>query len=753
MTVMCSLEELRLSLRLKLRKILAAALVALWVTAWLTRPPLLETASYSKEILDRGGRLLRLKLSGDEKYRVYTSLASLPRDLVEGVLAREDRYFYFHPGVNPVSLLRAFNSTYLKSERRIGASTITMQLARMTSTRGSKTVSGKFVQMASALYMEAVYSKDEILEAYLNLLPYGGNIEGVGAAALVLFRKAPSDLSSEEMAHLAGIPQDPNSHNAEASFAIGRLPFAAPHFVNLGLERGQGNPESRLTLSLDRGLQRLVELKLQAHLDKNRDGVNNGAVMVLDHRSMEVLALVGSGGFFDQDIGGQINGAVTPRSPGSALKPFVYALAMDQGLIHPLSLLKDSPASFGGFDPENFDQKFFGPLSATEALVQSRNVPAVQLSSELVAPTFYEFLRAAGIRIPRPPEYYGLALGLGAAEVTMEDLIALYAMLANGGEWRAPRIFLNQKLGPAHRLLSREAAFMTLAMLRENPRSGNRLLEKLAVEAVPLAWKTGTSAGFRDAWTVGLVGPYVVAVWLGNFNNEGNAALVGREIAAPLFFSLADGLRPRVREPSAWTSPLGLNLKRVEVCGISGQLPGPHCHAHKKTWFVPGTSPIGECTIHREILVSRATGERACDERLAGLRREVREFWPSDLLQLFRAAGLARRTPPPFARDCKVDVTQNFGVAPAIVSPRKAVTYTLRVVAERREQSQERIAFSAIADGDVSTLHWFVDSTYLGKSEPSQPLFWSPKAGRHVVRVSDDLGRSDSRSIDVRITR
>ncbi|MGE4131281.1 MAG: penicillin-binding protein 1C [Bdellovibrionales bacterium] len=723
-----------------------------WGGRWIS-PPILESVSFSKEILDREGNLLRLTLSGDEKYRVFTALDQIPAAWIKEVLAQEDRYFFYHPGINPISLLRALKTTYWAGDKRVGASTLTMQLARLRSTRGSKTILGKIYQMVGALRLEVFHSKREILEAYLNLIPFGANIEGVGAASRVLFGRPPQLLGPSEMAQLVRIPQDPSQHTPLAVQAIRKLPFLAPHLVETVLSRLSSARPSQVTLTLDRDLQILAEKKMRSYLASLRDkGVNNGALMITHHETMEVLAMVGSGDFFNDEIGGQINGTVIFRSPGSALKPLVYAMAMDQGLIHPLTLLKDSPSSFGAFDPENFDRKFLGPVSAKEALITSRNVPAIHLTSLLKQPSFYDMLKNLGVKRLREPEHYGLALSLGGAEVTMEDLVKIYALLANGGELRDLHYFLKQKTVRGPTLVSAEAAFMTLNILSENPRSDRPGFDSLIRDAVPTAWKTGTSNGFRDAWTVGLVGPYVVSVWLGNFNNDSNPALVGRDLASPLFFNLADGLRGKITQPPGWTSLVGLNVKKVEVCGISGHLPGPHCRAHKKTWFIPGTSPISKCDIHREVLITKA-GQRACDETREGLHREVYEFWPSDLLSLFQAAGLPRRTPPAFMAECKVQETRNFGVPPKIISPRMGVTYSLRVVVGRGEERAEKIPLSAVSDGDVKRLHWFVGSNYIGQSDPAHPLFWVPTPGHHIVRVSDDLGRSDSRPVDVRVTR
>jgi penicillin-binding protein 1C len=784
-----SLKKLALSL------ILLAVLIGSVATARIFKTPLIDARNGSKQVVDRRGALLRMTLSGDEKYRLFTPLQDIPASAVEAVLMHEDRYFYFHPGVNPWSLAKAGVSTYLRGSRRIGGSTLTMQLARMTSTRGSKTITGKIHQVFRALYLEALYSKDEILEAYLNLLSYGGNIEGIGTASEIYFRKNASQMTLPEVLTLAVIPQNPNVRKTRGSGVLKEsrsrlaaswlkvhpedkialssldvtlesksmkeLPFKAPHFVERVLSQSQGPEFSRISkieTSLDSSLQRLVELKVDAYVRaKSAIGIKNATVMVVDTRSMEVVAHVGSANYFDSTIQGQVNGAQAQRSPGSTLKPFVYGLAIDQGLIHPLTLMKDTPMSFGGFDPENFDRKFAGPLSATEALISSRNVPAVYLTSQLEKPSLYQFLKATGAVLRHEPKYYGLALSLGGAELSMEEIIRMYAMLANKGELKSLKwSHAVNETAPApagRKLLSSEASFLVLDMLRQNPREDQRFVDGLLRDSRPVAWKTGTSHGFRDAWTFGLIGPYAVGVWLGNFNGDENPSLIGREMAAPLFFNLVDGLKSQASVETAWLSTRDLNLKKVKVCTVSGLFPNAHCKHGTDTWFIPGKSPIAKCNVHREIKVDAASGLRLCEENGRIFKRETFEFWPSDLLMVFKTAGIPRKTPPSYVAGCEKSATESQGVKPTITSPRKDVSYTYRVEETRDVASEDRIPFAAVADGDAHVLHWFVGAEYVGKTSADKPFLWKAKVGHHIVRVVDDLGRSDSRAIDVKASR
>ncbi len=411
---------------------------------------------------------MRISLSKDDKYRIYTPINEIPPQFIEAVLLYEDKYFYSHCGINPISLLKAFYFTYLKNGRKIGASTITMQVARIRFGINSGTILGKLYQIIKAMHLELHYSKNEILEAYLNLIPYGGNIEGVAAASYIYFGRELKNLNLLDILSLAIIPQNPvkkapsiigdetskafkarkylfskwlekhpkdiiysNLFNLPIKFnQTKNLPFIAPHFTLDTL--AQNSSVKDIFTTIDKNLQTILETQIRLYINAHRKyGVTNAAAMLVDFTNMEVLASVGSGDFFDADIEGQINGTKSYRSPGSTLKPFVYALAFDQSLIHPLTLLKDSPIHYNNYKPENFDSSFTGGLSAGESLIKSRNIPVIFLASKLKNPNFYEFLRQAKIAKLREPEIYGLSMVLGAVEVNMEELVKLYAMLAN----------------------------------------------------------------------------------------------------------------------------------------------------------------------------------------------------------------------------------------------------------------------------------------------------------------------------------
>jgi penicillin-binding protein 1C len=739
--------------------------------------PLSSRVALSRAIYARGGELLRMTLADDEQYRLWTPLSAISPLSVRATLSYEDRWFRYHPGVNPIALVRAAAS-FFSGGRRVGGSTLTMQLARRLYDIDSRRPLGKLQQIAGALWLEARYGKDELLEAYLNLAPFGGNVEGIGAASLVYFGKPANRLSLPEALSLALLPQNPNQRatamragvsdfsalrerlgrrmlarwpdsgdarllRLAASLRGGDLPFLAPHFVDEILSE-HGDGDRRTTLDLP--LQRLVERQVRRFIESaTRVGVDNAAALLVDTRDMGVRALIGSADFFDGHIAGQVNGTRGRRSPGSVLKPFAYALGLEQGVIHPHSILRDAPVSFSAYSPENFDGRFAGPLTAADALVRSRNIPALLVAAKLDHPTYFQFLTSAGVELPQPENHYGLGLVLGTGEVTMQEVATLYAMLAHGGRLQPLRRVAVDATTTGVRLLSEEASWLVLDMLTRNPRPTSPRLPT-ADNPSPVPWKTGTSWGFRDAWSAGLVGPYVLVVWVGDFSGRSNPEFVGAKTAAPLFFSIVDALDAHER---GLPSPIGARPRgvvKLAVCGESGQLPGPHCSHKRSTWFIAGRSPNTPCEIHRAFDIETASGRRICSARPHGpTHEEVFEVWPTDMLKLWAAAGLPRRTPPSLAPGCEAEQDAP-GAPPRITSPLSGVAYTLRP-----GKGNDTLAFLAETDGDAHEVFWYVGRRFAGRAPSGRPWLWKMEPGTFVVRAVDDRGRSEAQTLRVEV--
>src|SRR6266404_4004901 len=738
----------------------------------LPKPPLLDGISFSQCVRDRNGKLLRLTLSTDQKFRIWTPLQKISPDLINATLSYEDKYYARHPGVNPIALARCAIELIRFHRATAGGSTITMQVARLRFHLHTRTISGKTEQILRALELERNYSKNEILEAYLNLAPYGRNIEGIGAASLIYFDKPAAQLSGPESVALSVIPQSPSRralfaerdnrsvNQAQLNWydrtqsdvrALSGREFRArmqrdgkllaPHFVQQVLEKSQSREEIVTTLDLEK--QQAIERRITDYIVWSRNrGFENAAAMLIDTQTMDVLAQVGSADFDKIDIKGQVDGTRMTRSPGSTLKPFVYALALEQGLIHPLSILADAPRSFGEYNPENFDREFLGPIRAGDALARSRNVPAVELASHLAHPTLYQFLSTADVRLSKAESFYGLALPLGGAEVSLQDLVRLYAALANNGELRPLRFTARDCIAKPKRILSPEAAFLTLEMLGNVPRPEMSCAD--GNHSARVYWKTGTSHGFRDAWSIAVFDHYALGVWVGNFDGRANPAFVGRTAAAPLLFQIIDSLRAAWPEPTVpHQPPPGANLKRVEFCALSGDLPNRFCTQHVEGWFIPGVSPIKTCDVHREVLIDVASGLRVpLDDGTRQLKREVYEFWPGDFLTLFEQAGIPRRVPPPFLPDTGSELASRVGQKPIIVSPNSKEILLI---------SKKTIPLRARTDADVREIFWFAGKQFVGKAAPNQVLEWTAVAGDYEVTALDDHGRAGSHSVVVQI--
>lgn len=738
------------------------AAIAIACLIFSPKPPLLEGVNFGGMVLDSRGGMLKLGLAPDEKYRIRIKLDDVAPEAIHSLVQYEDKYFYQHPGVNPLSMLRAL----VRSAGRVkcpGASTITMQVARLRYNLKTSSLGGKLIQIWHALVLERHYSKQEILEAYFNLAPYGGNIEGIEAAARIYFNKSACQLTDSEAHALTVVPQNPAARNpafgrdfnkacfmlehiigqmdAEPQFMGAslnvrkpcNLPFFAPH---VSLELLRSSATTKINTGIERDLQVLLEKSLRNFTARGkRFGIENAAAILVDTRTMNVAALAGSADFFNKTISGQIDGSNARRSPGSTLKPFIYALALEQGIIHPMTILPDSPRSWGGYDPENFDRNFRGPLPAHEALKGSRNLPAIYLTEQIAYPGLYGFLKKAGINLAHGPEYYGLALALGGAEVTMRELASLYAMLANRGLWQPLRLDMNTKILKPQRMLSPEAAWLALWMLdRQETCVSSRGRQ------IPLYCKTGTSNGLRDAWTAGIVGHYVLVVWAGNFDNRSNPYLVGAKTALPLFQEIANALGSMRNLNDILEDKSGLNLEDANFCISTGDFDNGHCGAVAAAKYIPGVSPIKDSGILRPILVDRKSGKRAC-EHVPGATEEVWwEFWPTEMRNIFARAGINKPEVPEWLPWCENErqVVSGKGKMPRIILPKKNVVYKRRL-----NNDDFKLPLQASADPDAGIIHWYADSAYLGKTLPGEILFWRPdRGGKIEILAVDNAGRS-----------
>lgn len=741
----------------------------------ITAKPILENVSFSTAFYDNESHLLRLTLAQDGIYRLYTPLENISPYLQEATLMYEDNYFYYHFGINPVSVIRAVYSLFQNDGRPFGASTITMQLARLKYNINSKSFFGKLNQMFHAVLLEIQYSKKDILEAYFNLAPYGHNIEGVEAASAIYYNIPSKDMTLFESFALVIIPQNPNNrapttkegmaesiksrkrlfpiwvknHKEDEKLSSiidmeilvrppSQLPFRAPHLTDYLLSRGlRGHINTTINLQM----QTLLEDSIKRYIIENRNiGIYNASAVLLNHETMEITAYVGSADYFNNEIEGQVNGIEAMRSPGSVLKPFIFALGIDNGLIHPKSLMKDAPRQYGAYSPENSDRGFLGPLFAQDALIHSRNIPAIELLTKLPKSSFYDLLYYSGVENLQPEEFYGTSLAIGGFEVTMENVAKMYAGLANFGEEKCINYQTDIKCEEEpYQLFSKEASFLVMDMLSHNP----PVIDSFANDFIP--WKTGTSYAFRDAWSAGILGKYVLVVWVGNFNGQGNNAFLGRTSAGKLFFQTALALKYNANEKFMKLIPKSrLNIKEVEICSPTGDLPNKYCPHKELGYFIPGVSPIKVTDVYRSIPIDKATGLRACSFDNKTTEMQVFEFWPSDIYQLFKQSGIQIKQPPQFMPGCKIEYSANTGNPPQIILPSENSVYNIT-------RNKKDIYFKVNADNDAKILYYFIDNRFIGKQDAGETFFWRADIGRHTLTVTDNLGRSSSSNFTVDI--
>jgi penicillin-binding protein 1C len=521
----------------------------------------------------------------------------------------------------------------------------------------------------------------------------------------------------------------------------GSFPFIAPHATEYIIQNFDGD-RGNYNSTIDPKYQKLVKEQLEAFVQQNKSsGVNNGAVLVLEYATGDVVSIIGSNDYFDDSIQGQVKGFSAKRSPGSTLKPFIYALALEQGIIHPNSMQKDSPQNFGVYTPDNYNSNFKGPVFAWQALVESRNIPAINLANSIKNPDLYDFLKLGNVSGIKERGHYGLSIVLGSAEVTMLELGSLYSLLPNSGEYRGLNFLKDSIKKAPKQLLTPESSFLAWEAIKRNP--SPVAYRPQQVKNIPIAFKTGTSIGFKDSWSAGIFDDYVIVVWIGNFDGSGNPAFIGRKMAAPLLFSIADAIILE-KQPEEKLARIETKVRRVPVCSVSGGIPNKYCTRTLMTGFIPGVSPITRCHIHREVYIDTRTGYRTDDSISRFTKKEIREFWPSDLLELFNKAGLPRLKPPPYPPENSSNF-KNSGYPPRIRSPLDGGIYIIR----KETTKHNSIILEASSDGDSEKLFWFANDTFLGSGTPTSQIVWSPQPGEFQITTVDDKGRSSSIHITV----
>ncbi len=755
--------RIKLSSRHLAISVFAIPVISLPLVLWMMvdlpseRPP-----DPSRAFYDANGELLRVTLS--ERQTLNLERTSFPRTVVCATLAAEDARFYEHPGVDPQALIRAAWQNIRAGRVVSGGSTVTMQYAKMLEP-GNRSLRRKMVEAIRAVKIEIKFKKDQILAAYLNHVSYGGNLEGIEAASRVYFGHTADELSFAQAALLAALPKAPGlldpfrfpeRARKRRNYVLDRmaacgfitaaaaarqkkmpldvvrhaLPFKAPHACDWISGSSAMKTSIRLNVQTD------VEKEIRTAVTQLQPfGVNQAAAVVIEVQTGRVVAMVGSKDYSDNEQNGQVNGAIARRSPGSALKPFLYAMAFERGLIAPSSFIADVPSDYIGLEPENFNRKFRGVVRADVALLDSLNVPAVELAGEVGLPDFLRLLRNFGLRtLSRNADYYGLGIVIGTGEVTLLDLTNAYAALARGGIWMPVTMKADERVKSKTRVVSDEAAYLVTHILENPVRFGRSSpFDFISEGTPPFAWKTGTSSGFRDAWTIGYTPEYAVGVWLGNFDGRSSEKLIGAESAAPVVARIFENLYRNRKTPEFKTPP---NLSSRQVCVRSGDPPGPHCELTRTDLYIPGISPAAECRIHKEIWIDSITGQQVQLYKAApDAVRKVAECWPAKIGHFLRSEGLAQFVAP----------VESADILPSSVSELK-----LRSPVDGRVYAQGDIILQASTAVAEDQIFWFVDGLFLSASAPDQPMVIKGFPGKHRVACTDPHGRHDAAEFLVR---
>jgi len=761
--------------------------------------PLRINIPYSQIITASDGSVLHAFLSSDDKWRMKTELNEITPLLKKSIIEKEDKYFYWHPGINPVAMVRAAFNNVVEGKKTSGASTITMQVARMLDPK-PRTYGNKFIEMFRALQLEWKFSKDEILQLYLNLVPYGSNIEGVKSASLIYFGQTPEHLSLAQIVTLAIIPNRPSSlvigrdndkivqernkwlkrFEAEKNFPEEEIqdaltekltatrqavPQFAPH---VSIRLANSFPSTPIIHStIDRSKQEKVENLAYNYIQRiHYRGITNCAVMVLNNETENVEAYLGSADFSNENDEGQVDGVRAIRSPGSTLKPYLYALAFDRGLITPKSVITDVPANFSGYAPLNYDKKFHGTVTAENALANSLNVPAVKVLDELSAQQFVAALKQAGFSsVAKNENKLGLSVVLGGCGVTLEELVRLYSSFANEG--REEKIYFTDNTPEKKKvssslsrtstsaiarkqvlpfgedsggaLFSPASAFMISQILTEHERPDLPENYESAMHIPKIAWKTGTSYGRKDAWSIGFNKHYTIGVWVGNFDGTGIPDLSGAEVATPLLFDIFNSIEYNAADDDWLRQPKDLDFRLV--CSVTGKVPDDFCTDLVMDYYIPGISSNAKCDHMKEVFVSADSSISYCRNCLpeSGYKMKLYPNLPPELISYYESENIPYEKIPPHNPKCTRIYTAN---APEITSLNDGMDYIF-------ENKTGQLALTCNADNEVKEVYWYVNDKFYRAAGVHDKIFFTPQSGDIKISCADDKGRNTNVKVKV----
>jgi penicillin-binding protein 1C len=726
---------------------------------------------YSTIITGHNGEVVHAYLTPDEKWRMKTELDEISPLLRKTIIEKEDRYFYSHPGINVFAVGRAMARNILSMKRTSGASTITMQVARLLEPR-KRTWLSKGIEMFRALQLEWKYSKDEILQLYLNHVPYGGNIEGVKSASILYFKKNPDHLSLAEITALSIIPNRPSSlvigrnndlivkerniwlkrfagtkvfTEKEIQDALqepleatrGSVPKYIPHLAWKLKRQGGHIIHTNIILNTQLKTEKLVEDYVRVLTLKN---IRNAAVVIIDNQSHNVITYVGSGNFFDTTDAGQVNGAAAIRQPGSTLKPLLYGLCIDKGLMTPKSVIADVAVNYDGYAPENYDKQFNGYVTMEHALEYSLNIPAVKglrmlgkdaLVQQLANCDFYQ--------VRKDQRKLGLSMVLGGCGANLEELTGLYSIFAHEGKFFRPNYIKNDDTIRGKEILSPAATFMINETLSKVNRPDFPVNWQSTEHMPKIAWKTGTSYGRRDAWSIGYNKKYTVGVWVGNFSALGIPELSGANVATPLLFKIFNTL-DYDSDREWFTRPADCDIRLA--CSETGLMPAGHCTNTVTDYFIPLVSSTQTCNNTQELALSPDEKTSYCKVCMpaAGYKKKSFKVLSAEMQHYFSERRIGYQKIPPHNASCEMIFKES---GPSITSPKNGSEYYIS------KKNPEPLQLTCYTGNDVSKVYWYINNQFYKSTSANAKQFFIPQEGPVKISCTDDKGRN--RDIWIRV--
>ena len=727
--------------------------------------PLQSNIEYSTIITDSKGEVIHAYLTKDEKWRMKTELEEISPLLRKTIIEKEDKYFYAHPGVNFIAVGRAFIKNVFSQKRTSGASTITMQVARALEPK-RRTYFNKTIEMFRAFQLELKYSKNEILQLYLNLVPYGGNIEGVKSASILYFKKNPDHLSLAEITALSIIPNRPSSlvigknndviilernrwlkkfasekvfTEKEIEDALseplnatrGTIPKLIPHLAYKLKKQGGDILKTNIELNAQLKIEKLV-------LDYSRTltlkNIRNAAIVVIDNNTNRVISYVGSSNFYDTIDGGQVNGATAIRQPGSTLKPLLYGLCIDEGLMTPKAMITDVAVNYDGYAPENYDKQFNGYVTMEYALEHSLNIPAVKGLRMLGKDNLVQKLGICNFQqIKKDQKKLGLSMILGGCGATLEELTGLYTVFANEGKYARPKFLQETTQSPEGRAVLSPAATYIINETLSKVNRPDFPLNWQSTERMPkIAWKTGTSYGRRDAWSIGYNKNYTVGVWVGNFSALGIPELSGANVATPLLFKIFNTI-DYDSDQEWFTQPKDCDMRIV--CSETGMLPNDHCTNHISDYFVPLISSTRKCNNMQEVMTTPDEKISYCKTCMPanGYKKKMFKLIAPEMQSYFEENRIAYATIPMHNPDCEKVFKEG---APAITSPKNGSEYLIS------KNNPEPLQLTCNVSNDVAKIYWHINNKFYKASDAKGKQFFTPEEGPVKISCTDDKGRN-----------